>query len=127
MSAKVPNSPTKTPTSCFLTIESPNNKIPTKEVNRGTVELKIAVTPLSSSVCANANKKGGKKELKNPAMTSHFMSGTRRLAKLLKPKVNKIRDAKTMRNAPNCNGEKPNNDLLIRIKEEPHIKDNMIR
>lgn len=125
--AKVPKRPIKTPAICRLVIMALNKAIPTIVVKSGTAELKMEVTPLSSSVCAKANKNGGKNELKNPAMKIHFQSLKVSIRKLRYPTINKKVDAKTIRKLPNCKAVKPNSDLFINIKEEPQTKESIMR
>ena len=104
-----------------------NTAIPTIVVNKGTTELNIDVTPLSSCVCANANKNGGKNELSRPARKIHFQSLKVSVLKLRYPTTNKKVDAKTIRKLPNCSAVKPKSDLFININEEPHTNESMMR
>jgi hypothetical protein len=96
-------------------------------VNRGTTELNIEVTPLSSSVCASAKRKGGKNELSRPAITNHLISLDAMVLKLLNPNRKRKREAKTMRRPPNCMAENPKRERLIRINEEPQINESKIK
>ena len=91
--------------------------MPTKVVNKGATEFKIEVIPLLISVCAKAKKNGGKNELQSPAIPIHFQS-------VLESVFN---DAKTILNPPTCNGVYPIRDLLIKINEEPHINERVMR
>ena len=101
--------------------------MPTRVVKSGTIELKIDVIPLSSSVCAKANKKGGKNELSKPAAVSHFQSLLPIVRKLRYPSKNKKREARTTRRPPTCKAVKPISALLISIKDDPQINDSKMR
>src|SRR5680860_1143379 len=115
----VPKRPITTPKICRFVTMAPKATMPTTVVSKGTTELKMEVTPLSISVCAKANRNGGKKELRSPAAMIHFQSFRLIDFKLGYPKRNKTNDAKTMRRPPNCNGVKPKSAFFIRIKDEP--------
>ena len=123
INATVPKSPIKTPKTCRFVIIAPKRAMPTSVVKSGTIELKIEVIPLSSCVCANANKNGGKKELVSPATINHFQSFNLIVDKLRKPKRNKVKEANTIRKPPNCMALNPKSAFLINMKEEPQIKE----
>lgn len=106
---------------------APKSARPTIVVNSGTTELNMDVTPLSSSVCASANKNGGKNELSSPAKKIHFQSVKESLFKLRYPKTSRIVEANTMRKLPNCRAVSPNNAFFININEEPHTKESIMR
>lgn len=116
-----------TPRICLFEIMAPNIAIPTIVVINGATELKIEVIPLSNSVCAKANKKGGKKELVNPAIINHFQSFGAIEDKLRNPKTKRVKEAITTLNPPNCRAVKPKSAFLINMKDEPQIKDRSTR
>src|SRR5680860_1850865 len=121
--ASVPIKPITTPKICRFVTMAPKAAIPTTVVSKGTTELKMEVTPLSISVCAKANKKGGKNELRSPAAMTHFQSLRLMVFRLRYPNKNKTSEAKTMRRPPNCKGVRPRSAFFIRIKDEPQTKD----
>ena len=79
--------------------------MPTMVVINGATELKMDVIPLSSCVCANANKNGGKNELPKPAKIIHFQSIQLSLLRLRKPKTKRVNEANTIRKLPSCKAE----------------------
>jgi|TARA_R110000751_G_scaffold76576_1_gene154440 hypothetical protein len=101
--------------------------MPTKVVNKGATEFKIEVIPLLISVCAKAKKNGGKNELQSPAIPIHFQSVLESVFNDLNPIIKSKVDAKTILNPPTCNGVYPTRDLLIKINEEPHINERVMR
>lgn len=127
ISTTVPKRPINTPRICLPFNASPKRTIPTKVVNNGETEFKIDVIPLLISVWAKAKKNGGKKELHRPAITTHFQSAFARVFNDLKPNKKSESEANKIRKPPTCKGVKPNNDFLIRIKDEPHINARIIR
>lgn len=91
------------------------------------MEFSIEVTPLLICVWPNAKKKGGKKELHSPAINNHFQSLLVSVLNDLNPRANNNNEAKTILNPPTCIGVKPTKDFLMRIKEDPHIKERTVR
>ena len=67
-----PINPINIPATCLLLIINLKKNNPIKSVARGVNEFKIAVTPLSISVWANANKNDGKKDPIYPVRIIHF-------------------------------------------------------
>src|SRR5680860_827028 len=125
--ASVPKRPITTPKISRFVTRAPKATMPTTVVSKGTTELKMDVTPLSISVCATANRKGGKKELRSPAAMIHFQSLGLIVLRLRYPNKNKTNDAKTMRKPPNCKGVRPKSAFFIRIKDEPQTRESKIK